>query len=480
MSGSPLEGFRVEDGVYRLGQYTPVSLRDQVVRASYLVDALAHERIIGSDTRLLILGAGLAGVATALAALQRGVQDIVLVERAAVPLSLQAKCRSRWVDPTQYDWPATHWQDEHWPVKEVGPARTFTAVSSPFDPIVAAYATHWSTDFTTRIQALNNKVRFRNRAKALRWRRNAAGGLVVPLRDEHGAVLQPVETDILIVAMGYGKERAHLPDGANADQRFVGIDFWSDDKFQHEDFGVQNALPDHFVVVSGGGDGALQDFIRLATGLRAASTVLEKALLRSDHNDPWRIKLSDAWHWEEQATRALAYAPSPITKCEIERRLHQRYLEVVREFARSAQWEMFASWMDQKTSARRRGTLKLLLKCDHFSGCYALNHMAALLVLEYLERRDTPALLSKTAIISTTATHSGRCPIGCWGQAHELKLAHGTSCAHDEKALKDWDPASTDRMDAQGIVVRHGIRPLRLPGFPRQYLANQPVPAHLP
>lgn len=481
MSGALLAEFRLEQDVYRLGQYAPVSVRDQVVRAHYLVDLLRDGGELAVTTRLVILGAGVAGISAALAAARLGVKHVVLIDQAAVPLSLQARCRSRWVDPTQYDWPAGHWLDGQWPVKEPIP-RAFTAVTRPFRPLLAAPAQDWSLDFANRLAAWIGQVRPRFSTKVDVWARTTTGRLEIRLQ-EPGTLkpLAPETADLLLVTLGFGRERSQLPNAANASTPFEGLDFWATDKFQDPDAGVPAIVPGSNLVVSGAGDGALQDFIRLATGLPAAGTVMERAWSSAPDSAPWKVALANAWHWKEQATLALAFAPSPITKCEILSRHHARFATAIDAFAATPEWLNFKSWLDGVTRHRRPGTLKLLLKCTHFGECYPLNQAAALLVIRYLEDISAPSVERQTALMNTTALGGHTCGIGCWGQLHEIALARGTSCSVDDKAVAAWPSHKTSKMNSQGLVVRHGIEPLVHPGLPPQYyLPQQPVPAHLP
>ncbi len=476
-----LAEFQLEPDVYRLGQYAPVSVRDQVVRAYYLIDLLKDGLKLAVDTRLVILGAGVAGVSAALAAARLGVNHIVLVDQAAVPLSLQEKCQSRWVDPTQYDWPAAHWLDGQWPVKEASP-RAFTAVTRPFDPLVAALAQDWSLDFENRLAARRHQIKARYLTKVDAWSRTTTGRIEVRLQDPANRKhLPPEYADLLLVTLGFGKERSQLPNAANAAAPFEGIDFWATDRFQKRDAGVPAITPGSNLVVSGAGDGALQDFIRLATGLPTVAAIMQKAWNCGPAAAPWKLALANAWHWKEQATLALALAPSPITKCEILSRLHKRYVDAIDQFAKTSDWRSFKSWLDSLVLPRRPGTLKILLKCKHFGECYPLNQAAALLVIQYLEDIGAPSVEVQTALMSTTALSGHVCGTGCWGQPHSITLARGTSCSVDDKAVATWSSHKTSKMDSQGIVVRHGIEPLQRPGLPPQYyLSQQPVPAHLP
>jgi hypothetical protein len=86
----------------------PVSIRDQMNRARWLVQKANDLGFFGRNReekfrKLLVCGAGAAGVTAALHALALGVET-VLVEKSAAPFLRQRHCRSRWLDPAQYDW----------------------------------------------------------------------------------------------------------------------------------------------------------------------------------------------------------------------------------------------------------------------------------------------------------------------------------------------------------------------------------------
>jgi hypothetical protein len=478
MSEAVLDQYWLEDGVYRLGQFSPISVRDQIVRANYLIDLLSDDGQLAVDSRLVIVGAGAAGVAAALAAARRGVQQVLLLEKEQVPLALQARCSSRWLDPTQYDWPADHWRDQSWPLPEAIP-RSYTAVSNPFDPVTASLAWSWSSDFSNRLSAAFSRVRAAFDAEVQPWTRRTNGEVLVPFQVGQSRANAMTTADILIVTVGFGSERSDTEDTSNSTKRFVGLDFWATDHFEHVRTGIPKLEADHVLFVSGAGDGALQDFIRLSTGRRAARDILDAALNSSPASSPWRDALAGVWHWEDQTTKALPFAPSPVSECEILSRLHQRYVQAVDEFAASLGWPAFCRWLQTVTRGRRIGVVKLLMKCTHFGVCYPLNHVTALLLLKYFEQAAASPLLSRTALKST-APRGHSCSPGCWGLSHEVRLARGTSCSDDARAISNWPAHKTDVAFSQGLVIRHGIAPLQLHNFPEQYLTPQPVPPHLP
>jgi hypothetical protein len=137
-----------EPDIYRMGQYKPVSIRDQIVRASFLAERLWATKRLKASSKLLVIGAGAAGVTAAVKAVHFGVTRVVVTDLRDRVLSLQANCTTRWLDPAQYDWPASHWHGEQWPVKEPQGFPYPTAAQLP--PVVtleADYADEWSAKF---------------------------------------------------------------------------------------------------------------------------------------------------------------------------------------------------------------------------------------------------------------------------------------------------------------------------------------------
>ena len=99
----------VEPLLYDIGgPRSPVAIRDQIVRARYLVERLIRERVVATDSQILVVGAGVAGVATTIDAANNGLRP-VLIDALPTSFHLQSGSISRWIDPTQYDWPQPHW-----------------------------------------------------------------------------------------------------------------------------------------------------------------------------------------------------------------------------------------------------------------------------------------------------------------------------------------------------------------------------------
>lgn len=138
---------QVHPFVFNLGgRLSPISIRDQMVRAQMIVDDAAASGLIGEQRPLLVVGAGAAGASAAMwASLRYGVKT-VLVEKDVVAFNRQGRCQTRWIDPCQYDWPVDHWQSGQCP---------FASVSTPLP---------WHADWSHQLAAgwrilLNRAVR---------------------------------------------------------------------------------------------------------------------------------------------------------------------------------------------------------------------------------------------------------------------------------------------------------------------------------
>jgi flavin-dependent dehydrogenase len=86
-----------------------------MVRGRMIVERAIEEELLDGNRRLLVVGAGAGGATAAIRAVELAIPT-VLVEQNSHPFLTQGLCESRWVDPTQYDWPINHWAESryHW------------------------------------------------------------------------------------------------------------------------------------------------------------------------------------------------------------------------------------------------------------------------------------------------------------------------------------------------------------------------------
>ena len=105
---------RITDFLFDIGcRFSPISIRDQMIRGFLIADRLHRADLISERKPLLIIGAGVAGATAALVAAERNI-PVTLVDKAGRAFLRQAGA-TRYISPTLYDWPAQHWSHLRFP-----------------------------------------------------------------------------------------------------------------------------------------------------------------------------------------------------------------------------------------------------------------------------------------------------------------------------------------------------------------------------
>src|SRR5690349_1671864 len=113
-SNRPIDPFLFDHQIGPLQFYIgaklyPFSIRDQMVRGSLVARRLYRDHVIGPDDPLLVVGAGVSGVSTAMVAVGDYQVPTTIVDEMPHPFMKQRSCATRWIDPWQYDWPFPQW-----------------------------------------------------------------------------------------------------------------------------------------------------------------------------------------------------------------------------------------------------------------------------------------------------------------------------------------------------------------------------------
>jgi hypothetical protein len=256
------------------------SIRDQIVRAQLLIRDLKT-----SDPqcrKILIVGAGVAGITAAACASQFGIEAVVL-ETGDKPFQLQSAASNRRVGPFMYEWPSIVSEFQNYPNDDSGLCEalestpTWTADSPHMASDLADVLSRWLRGRT--FQEPVPRFFFGVAAEVARkyvkefvtcvskqqtdGSKDGVPALELPadfvaldgqrINGKSGTYLP----DYVVLAVGMGTERVFLID--NEPNGVKGVPFWSQDDLR------ANCRMDWEVGVFGGGDGALQDVLRLVT-----------------------------------------------------------------------------------------------------------------------------------------------------------------------------------------------------------------------
>ena len=219
-----------------------------------------------TDRRFLVVGAGAGGATAAITAAEQKVPTL-LVESHRSAFLAQAWARTRFIDPIQYDWPLDHWRRGRFPW---GPS-----VRMPLD-FNAETGANLSVIWTAILKQYKTpgsllEVEYGDRVTALDFVVNPVGlpSLKVTFKSGKSELF-----GAMVWAAGFGQENCTVvakPPAASAPDRLLyeGQPFWGPDLFTD----LRNSIPRPSVLISGSGDGALQDYLRVTTRLDSASTL---------------------------------------------------------------------------------------------------------------------------------------------------------------------------------------------------------------
>lgn len=444
------------------GQLTPISICNQMYRAQEIIDRAKNRKspyINSTDRPLLVVGAGAAGVCAAIYAAWHGI-DTTLIERERAPFSRQRYCQSRWLDPTQYDWPATHWQNGCYPKDCDG-----SQVPLPWKSNTAnLVAVDWARRFNRERRILPNlHIKYKTEIDGLtatdersdsecyvqvHLKRTRRGRTYIEAARSFGMVL---------LCVGFGAEDCAVDD-------FHSYQFWdTDDYLSPRPAGLEREKLK--VLISGGGDGALQDFLRLVTQKRSARDIYEA--VRSVSEPQWSEMESRLMTAEINA-RAEFQWTSPESDHD-HRVLQQINDFYIRELANlqnangGAIWERVFNVLNDLIGVPPR--IVWTHPCTHLGNCYGLNRLLTLLISDFLKAKwpDKILVMEGTKVVSVVPVAPHVCKSNaslCHGQSHTVRIV-AKQCGQ-EKPLSN-PTLSGEQFDI--IVVRHGVEKTEhLPG----------------
>lgn len=225
------------------GRLTPISIRDQMLRGRMIVERGVEAGLIGPGRRLVVVGAGAAGASAAIRAAQRGIET-VLIDSAPAPFQRQAGCSTRWVDPTQYDWPVQHWARGHYP---------WTLPRMPL-PWREDYADNLAAAWTQQLNIERRRYsHFGARFNTTLGRPPTIVGTM--LRVTFSTPGLPSDYGMLVSGTGFGTENCTVENspGGTGSGRYAGFRFWDTDDFARPNLNIPSSAQAEVLISGGGG-----------------------------------------------------------------------------------------------------------------------------------------------------------------------------------------------------------------------------------
>ena len=443
------------------GKLHPISVRDQLVRGEMFAQRAFERGLIGPDRDpLVVIGAGAAGVAAALRAAVEYKADVRLFDRSTNLFCVQAGCSNRRIEPTAYDFPLTHWRAGSYPLASAGPGPGWQLQWPAGEAQLLALA--WRRAFDAAAIAPGVRLQFQPRS-TLAGRPNLdPGGQFVTaeldIDDPNDPPSRRVRerAAVVLLAVGFGREKRYLRSGSAPPHPSWGYHFWEDDHLSEPDLGVPSG--DAAVLISGSGDGSLQDFLRVVTTPRRVTELYDAVFGHAPLGDgPFR-RLMEA---NDAAARAYAWGCQPVHDHNVLREVHAAHAAVI-----DGLFAAHGPALRYAIGGVLRDPLpvvSLVYACNHFSNCFSLNRLLVLAVRRHLENegRAGGMFLPGKRVVGISPADGHECrsdPEGCHGREHEVTWAACGDCR------RPADPAeASGTLRANVLVLRHGIDMQDLP-----------------
>lgn len=435
---------------------SPISIKDQMLRASNIVERALHAKLIATDRPLLVVGAGVAGVLAALTALERGVPT-TLIERRELFGTLK-RAKKRYVCPTQYEWPMPHYLLHKFPWGGSTMTLTWNA-GNPTEVLGSWAQTVYETEGINSDFHLFDHTVLKKKFKVIP---NKTDPLLSHVKVYFAAGPEPHPSPrprpssavygMIISCVGFGKERCTVGN-------YTGYEFWGNDNFTRKNVGIEDESVVPNVLISGGGDGALQDFLRISTNSSCAHDVYQQL--------PFDIKervVKAITYAEDCAQRELVWNSVSMTEDHHANRLlhRQHKIEIGNLVADTAVWDKIeAALQGVVKDFSRELSVKLAFPCDHFSSCYALNRFLVLLVAEFIFRRFRISVLYPNTKVMNVSGTSHTCvdPESCHGKDHQVNYVIAV-CQNFKTAEASYSTyPDFDGGPFNVVIIRHGVIP---------------------
>jgi hypothetical protein len=373
------------------------NFREQTSLAVRLVTAAFRQKVFKKENTLLIIGGGVSGAAAGLEASQRGM-IVTLFESKRTLLSVQQRCKTRYLHPYEYYWPLAHYQKRTFP---------FTDIDKKYSPRPMRWSAGVASDIAKKLADQILKEKSPNLSFRL-------GVKHIPVSQK--TLLEDFDSDgdyqFILVCAG-ARERTGFPNLA-----FASFPYWENDPLEKLcSRYADGSRRKEQILLSGGGDGGLQDLLRIVTKPTrrkpfAAGQILEKLLPTLRRNREF-----NRWLKSKQFD-GNCYRPfdvKPMLK-DFEDLLNS--MEADFDYWRSLS-RMLLSWI-HPAILKGDVRIRLAFKEKHFSRSFALNVFLVRL-LERIIKNQQLLLPGHEIHLVNTATKTHQCkgdPKDCFTSPH--------------------------------------------------------------
>jgi hypothetical protein len=442
------------------GNISPVSIRDQMIRGRVIIDRAYQQGLIDLDRWLLVIGAGAAGVTAAIQGASYGVTTI-LIEQNPFPFGRQSLCRTRWICPTQYDWPIDHWLKGQFPWPGAGPPMPLPW-SADYSNLLAAL---WNRELNVarssykNLTLLSNTVVDRSMCEpdgAFKVKNDLLEVHLIPYGGRY-------EFGMALSCVGPGEERHKVND-------YAGFQFWETDPFEEPNFGLDIEEPR--ALISGGGDGALQDFLRAVTKKKSADDIY-RGLLPYEFKGEIENRILSI---EDQAKRSHLWSGTRQHDHEILSAIYELYQDLIDNLSHDHRiWPRIVEKIDDiMDGSPDELNVKLVYPCRHFSKCYGLNQFLVLLIAKYLKMKYNHYPLQSNTVVLDVRGNDHTCqgnPAACHGKEHKVELGNADCDTMDRYLRGQLVIIHNSAENYDVVIIRHGVKPPSYT-FGAQQIAN--------
>ena len=443
----------------------PVSIRDQGLRGYLLIKRLlASDMLTPGDTHLLIIGAGIAGTTAAVTAACQGV-DVTLIDQGTEPFSTLARARTRILDYRQYEWPRTGWRRlKAWHGQTL-PFRFETKNASDL-------VSYWRKIFSHFV----DRTKKDKKAGTLTFTGSTTvdptsiqsidgGGVSFVARHKATNIEEDYSSPTVLWCGGFGEERHRLNDD-NGIPIYTSYPYWSGD--QYEKLSKEKNAKDKKILISGGGDGALQDYLRVVTGIGTPREIYEQLQISEQLESSLRAELLSL---EIDAQRAFCWSGgSNDSDGAILSFLMQRYEEWSEILLHERTPGSRNLQVRLAEMLRKSPTVCLAIRRPYLGYCFPLNRLLTTLIAKYLQGvspRKLPPLVTRMQITGIdfiehmTTVERGN-PDACFDNPHVIRF-QDTSSKWKEKehaSLVKKRPnliKKLEKIQFDATIIRHGV-----------------------